>query len=100
MTRKKQIVTKVFLKPLYVSLCLLLIPFLAKVLMKDFDWTLFDFIVMGGLIYGAIFTLLLVTRLIQKQPYRLAMIFAILLVFILLYIDLAVGIFDFPWSGT
>ena len=100
MTKKNRIDKKAFLIPLYVSLCLLTIPLFANVLVTGFDWTFYDFIVIDGLIYSITFTLLIVLRIIQNTPYRFVIIIAILLVFILIYIDLAVGVFDLPWSGT
>ena len=66
---------------------------------NDFDWSLVDFIIMGALI----FLCLSFTGFIRKKFSGIKEILAIMIiviVFILLWAELAVGIFGSPFAGS
>lgn len=91
---------KRFLFIVIAVLSLLLIPFIGIHFTSEINWSVFDFIVMG--------ILLLITGLLinfalykLKNPiFRIIAVVTIILLFILLWIELAVGIFNSPLSGS
>jgi len=93
---------KVFLWVATGTLLLLLIPFLLMTFkiplldpgsgMEVINWTLFDFIVMGSLIFGASSVFVFSARRIDKK-YRLTVAIACVIGFVWLWAELAVGIF-------
>ena len=87
------------MKKIIYTLILLTIPFLSNIYINDFNWSLVDFIIMGALI----FLCLSFTDFIRKKFSGINEILAIMiivLVFILLWVELAVGIFGGPFAGS
>tara|TARA_B100001939_G_scaffold71761_2_gene59972 strand:+ start:28 stop:291 length:264 start_codon:yes stop_codon:yes gene_type:complete len=86
-------------KKIIYTLILLTIPFLSNIYINDFNWSLVDFIIMGALI----FICLSFTDFIRKKFSGIKEILAVIsvvIVFILLWIELAVGIFGSPLAGN
>ncbi|WP_020600867.1 hypothetical protein [Spirosoma panaciterrae] len=79
---------------------LLSIPFIAMQVTNEVNWSLFDFIVAGTLLLGTGLMCELVLRTVRKREYRIALVGAILLVLVLVWIELAVGIFGSPIAGS
>jgi len=85
---------------LMISLFLLLIPLIAMQFSEEVDWTTTDFIVAGGLLFGAVLISEIVLRKIKNINYKVGLLGAILIILILIWIELAVGIFGTPFSGN
>jgi hypothetical protein len=79
---------------------LLLIPFIAMRFTDEVKWKLGDFIIMGILLLGTGLMCELVLRLVTKTGHRIAICGAILAVFLLVWIELAVGIIGTPFAGS
>jgi hypothetical protein len=79
---------------------LLLIPLIAMLFTDEVNWTLSDFVVAGILLLGTGLMCEFVMRKVNKSGYRIAMILAILIVFALIWLELAVGIFGTPFAGS
>ena len=79
---------------------LLLIPFLAMQYTNEVNWTVSDFIVAGVLLLGTGLACELVLRKVKKASYRIAICAAILVALLLIWIELAVGIFGTPFAGS
>ena len=79
---------------------LLFIPLIAMQFTNEVDWTLFDFVVAGILLFGTGLIFNLVVRKIKNIKYRIAICVALLIVLLLIWAELAVGIFDTPFSGS
>jgi len=79
---------------------LLIIPFIAMQLTDEVEWSLFDFIIMG--------TLLLITGLmgeiifkkVKKYKHRVILYVVVAITFLLIWAELAVGIFGTPFAGS
>ena len=79
---------------------LLIIPLIAMQLTDEVEWSLFDFIIMG--------TLLLITGLmgeiifkkVKKYKYRVILYVVVAITFLLIWAELAVGIFGTPFAGS
>lgn len=78
---------------------LLLIPLIAMQFTDEVAWTGFDFVVMGILLLVTGFMFELVMRKVRKIEYRIVLFVAILGAFLLIWAELAVGIFGTPFSG-
>ena len=65
----------------------------------EVNWNLFDFIIAGTLLIGTGLIIQLVLRKTKKIKYRIIIVAALLIVFLLIWAELAVGIFGTPLSG-
>jgi hypothetical protein len=79
---------------------LLLIPLISMQFTNEVNWTLFDFITMAILLLGTGLMCDLAIRKINKIKFRIAICAAILVVFFIIWAELAVGIFGTPFSGN
>jgi hypothetical protein len=79
---------------------LLFIPLIAMQLTNEVNWTLFDFIVAGVLLLGTGLIFDLVIRKTKNIKYRIAISVALLIILLLVWAELAVGIFGTPISGS
>lgn len=79
---------------------LLLIPLIVMQFSEEVNWSLSDFIVAGVLLLGAGLLLELVVSTVSQTGRRIAIGLAILVVFLLIWAELAVGIFGTPFAGT
>jgi len=71
----------------------ILLPiFLSMQITNEMNWTLFDFVFAGALIFGTGLTYVLVTRKAGNMAYRAAVGVALTAVFILVWSNLAVGL--------
>lgn len=79
---------------------LLLIPFIAMQFSQNVNWSAFDFLVMGVLLLatgtGIEFTL----RKVTKFQHRVILCLLIFGAFLLVWAELAVGIFGSPFAGS
>ena len=79
---------------------LLLIPFLAMRFTGEVKWSLIDFIAAGVLLLGTGLACEFVLRRVKKFEYRLAICAAIVAALVLVWIELAVGLFGTPLAGS
>jgi hypothetical protein len=66
----------------------------------EVNWTLPDFVVAGVLLLGTGFMCELVMRKVNKIKYRIAICVALLAVLLLIWLELAVGIFGTQFAGS
>ncbi len=79
---------------------LLLIPFIAMQFTDEVSWTIFDFIVMGVLLLSTGLLCEFTIRKVTKSKHKFAICVAILVAFLLVWAELAVGIFGTPFAGS
>ncbi len=79
---------------------LLLIPFIAMQFTDEVNWKLFDFVAMGFLLLGTGLMCELAIRKVKNTEHRLAICGTILAAFLLIWAELAVGIFGTAFAGT
>ena len=79
---------------------LLLIPLIAMLFTKEVSWTLSDFVAAGILLFGTGLMCELVLRKVKKTKYRIAIVAVILVVLMLIWAELAVGLFGTPFAGS
>lgn len=76
------------------------IPFVAMQFTDEVVWTAFDFLIMGTLLLGCGLLMDQVFKWTSELKYRVLLIISILLIFILIWAELAVGIFGTPLGGS
>jgi hypothetical protein len=79
---------------------LLLIPLIAMQFTSEIVWTPMDFVVAGVLLLCAGFALVYLWKKLAQSNYRLYIIVGLILLFLLLWTELAVGIFGSPLAGS
>ena len=77
---------------------ILLIPLLAMQFTDEVVWDLTDFIVAGVLLFSAGLAYELIAKKMSTTAYRVAVAIAIVIVFFLIWAELAVGIFGSPFA--
>ena len=75
-----------------ITALILSIPLVAMQFTNEVDWSLPDFIIMGALIFGTGFSYVLLTRSSSNIMYRAAVALAIGSTFLLIWVNLAVGL--------
>jgi peptidoglycan/LPS O-acetylase OafA/YrhL len=78
---------------------LLLIPLIAMRFTDEVKWTLSDFMAAAVLLFGTGLLCELVLRRVKKTGHRIAVCVVLLAVLLLIWLELAVGIFGKPFSG-
>ena len=96
MMKKNKRITGIVLLTAFI----LLIPFTAMQFSDEVNWSLSDFILAGGLLLGTGFMCELVLRKVQQTRLRIAICLTLLVILLLIWAELAVGIFGTPFSGS
>jgi len=79
---------------------ILLIPFIAMQFTNEVDWTRSDFVIAGGILLGIGLLIDLVLRKLSTSKYKVPIIIAIVILFLLIWAELGVGIFGTPFAGN
>ncbi len=78
---------------------ILLIPLIAMQFTDEVKWTFGDFVVAGLLLFGVGFLFDMIMRKVNNSGYRVVLYVVLLLVFFLIWAELAVGIFGTLFAG-
>lgn len=90
--------TSVFI---YSSVAVILsIPLIAMQFTKEVNWTASDFLIMGALLFTTAFAVDFVMKKVKSFKSRLILVFGILALLILIWVEMAVGIFGSPIAGN
>ncbi|UQB68495.1 hypothetical protein [Epilithonimonas zeae] len=79
---------------------ILSIPLIAMQFTKEVNWAFSDFLIMGILLFATVFTIDFVLKKIKTLKSRLILVVGILALLVLVWAELAVGIFGSPFSGS
>lgn len=79
---------------------ILMIPLMGMQFTTEVRWDLSDFAIMGILMTGTGLLIVLAARKLRNANYRAAVIVALLAAFLLVWAELAVGIFGTPFAGS
>jgi len=83
-----------------VSFTVLLVPLVAMQFSNEVQWSLFDFVVAGGLLFGTSIAVELVLRKVTLKTLAIVACMGILLTLALVWVELAVGLFGTPFAGS
>ncbi len=84
---------------LFISGLLLLVPLVAMQLTSEVYWTTMDFVVAGALLLTTGLTMEWIMRKVVKKSVRAVLIAIGIVLFLLVWAELAVGIFGTPFAG-
>jgi hypothetical protein len=84
----------------FLPLLFLLIPLIGMLFSNEVNWSFFDFIIMGILILSISFGIKQVIKATNKRMFRMLLIGLILILFLVVWADLAVGILGTPIAGN
>ena len=79
---------------------LLSIPLIAMQFTNEVNWTLSDFIVAGILLFGTGIAIEVIARNIKDRKTKIGVLIALSILFFLVWVELAVGIFNKPFAGS
>ncbi len=84
----------------FIPLTLLLLPLIGMQVSDEVNWSTFDFMVGGALLLGIGSLVAFITTTVKKAKVRWIMIAVALLMFLLVWAELAVGVFGTPFAGS
>jgi hypothetical protein len=84
----------------YSLLLLLLIPLTAMQFSSEVNWSIFDLVIMGILLLALGFSIRFIRNKKSVLKYPLLMIIAVVVLFFIIWAELAVGIFGSPIAGS
>lgn len=79
---------------------ILLIPFIAMRFTDQVNWEAFDFLVMGTVLLSSGILAEFVLRQVKNTEYRIGILAILFILFLLIWAELAVGIFGSPFAGS
>lgn len=77
-----------------------MIPVVAMQFTKEVNWTASDFVIMGALLFATAFAVDFVLKKVKTFKSRMILVFGILALLILIWAEMAVGIFGSPIAGN
>lgn len=78
----------------------LLIPLLAMQFSEEVNWSPTDFAVAGALLFSGGIAYELIVKRVEDKTQRVVVAAALLLALLLVWVELAVGVFGTPWAGS
>jgi hypothetical protein len=87
------------LRKIFLPLFVLLVP-LVGVIFFELDWSGFDFLVMTLLILSLSILINLILYYTDSSKLKLLLIFIVSILFLLIWAELAVGVFGTPFAGN
>ena len=87
-------------KRILYPLFLLLIPLIGSAITDEINWSPFDFIIMGSLLIFLSIGINLVSNRTKNLKNRLLYIGILVIIFMLIWAELAVGLFGTPFAGS
>ena len=87
-------------KRIFYPLFLLLIPLIGMAITDEINWSPFDFIIMGSLLIVLSIGINFVSNRTKNFNNRVLYIGILVLIFMLIWAELAVGIFGTPFGGS
>tara|TARA_B110000238_G_C15716655_1_gene264873 strand:+ start:62 stop:331 length:270 start_codon:yes stop_codon:yes gene_type:complete len=87
-------------KRIFYPLFLLSIPLIGMAITDEINWSLLDFVIMGGLLTFLGIGINFVINRTKNLKNRILYIGILVLVFTLIWAELAVGVFGTPFAGN
>lgn len=81
-------------------LALLCIPLMAMFLNTEVNWSLADFVLAGILLYGVGLLVVFIKLKVRKRNWRIGLLAVVFMLLLLLWMELAVGLFGSPIAGS
>lgn len=82
------------------AVAILLVPLIAMQFTNEVDWDAFDFTIVGVLLFGTGLVCELILRTVKNVKTRILICGLVLIGLLLIWAELAVGIFGSPFAGS
>jgi lipid-A-disaccharide synthase-like uncharacterized protein len=79
---------------------LMLIPYIGSQFSEEMDWKLSDVLIGGTLLFGLGMLIQFLMTKLNNSKWRIPVILGVIAIFILIWLELAVGIFGTPLAGN
>ena len=79
---------------------MLLIPLVGMTVSNEINWSLFDFVTMGSLIISLSIGINFVRNRVKYLKNRVLYIGILVMIFMIIWAELAVGVFGTPFAGS
>lgn len=76
----------------FATAAILVVPLVAMQFTDEVNWSVFDFIFMGALLFGSGLAYVLISRVVNSSAYRIGVGVVVVTGFLLIWMNLAVGI--------
>lgn len=96
MITQKQTTLAIFAVPVL----LLVAAFFGNLFVEGWNWSGFDFLVAAILLFGTAALISLVRAVVKNRNYRIIISLVIVAILVLVWMELAVGIFGTPFAGS
>lgn len=83
-----------------IAAALVAIPFIAMQFSKEVKWSGFDFLVAAILLFGTAFIIDQILRKVRSAKSRILLTIGVIVVLVLVWAELAVGVFGTPFAGS
>ena len=91
---------KIQIKIFLVVILLLTIPLIAMQFTDEVEWSPSDFMIMGLLLSVTGFTGVLISKKVNSYSHRVLLLVILAIIFLLIWAELAVGIFGSQFAGS
>ncbi|MBU3680807.1 MAG: hypothetical protein FGM16_02575 [Flavobacterium sp.] len=81
-------------------LALLCIPLIAMAFSEEVRWSIADFVLAGFLLFSTGLVVLFIQNKVSNRKFRIGLVLLVLFLLLLLWAELAVGLFDSPFAGN
>jgi len=88
------------IKRVFAPLLLLLIPLFGTMVSDQVNWSLIDFMLIGSLLILSGLSVHVFSERVKNKSVRIVAILITVLIFLLIWVELAVGIFGTPFAGS
>lgn len=92
--------TKGIIRIVLATVLILLIPLVAMQFTDEVDWQPADFVIIGTLLIGTGLVYEFIVKKIHRGSYRVIAGIILLIALLLVWAELAVGVFGTPFSGS
>ena len=83
-----------------IPLALLMLPLIGTQFSKEVNWSGFDFLVAGVLLFGTAIIVDTILKKVKSKSQRILFVLFALLVLFLIWAELSVGVFGTPFAGS
>ena len=83
-----------------ITAIILLIPLISMQFSSNVNWNIVDFTVAGALLLGAGFSINFLYKRLKNKKYAPLVIAAIIILLLLIWAEMAVGLFGSPFAGN
>ena len=96
MMTQKQTILAIFAVPAL----LMAAAFLGNLFVEGWNWSRFDFILAAILLFGTAGLISLVRAIVKNSKYKILISLLIVVILVLVWMELAVGLFGTPFAGS